>query len=84
MEVLYCVMFYQLEGTPATILTGNRAIDDHSMNSTLQGEQGAMIDKFRQKRLQEFFEVQRLCKENSVVLTEKLLQKGTLDLSPLP
>ena len=67
---------FQLVGTPATILTGNKAIDDHSMQSTMGGEMGEMIDKFRQRRLQEYFAVTRLCKEKEVNLSEKLLEKG--------
>ncbi|XP_052779508.1 EF-hand calcium-binding domain-containing protein 12-like [Mya arenaria] len=68
----------KLEGTPATILTGNRAIDDHSMNSTLVGDVGVMVDKFRQKRLQEFFSIQRLCEEHDINLSEKLLERVLL------
>lgn len=69
-------MYLQLEGIPPTILTGNKAIDDHSMQSTLTGGMGDMVDKFRQQRLKEYFAITRLCKDNNVPLSEKLLERG--------
>ncbi|XP_064633040.1 EF-hand calcium-binding domain-containing protein 12-like [Lineus longissimus] len=57
------------------IKTGNKAIDNHCRPSTLTGDVADMVDKFRQLRLKEYEEVNRLCKESGVVLTEKLLEK---------
>lgn len=51
------------------------------MQSTIGGEIGEMIDKFRQRRLQEYFAVTRLCKEKDVALSEKLLERGMVKYS---
>ncbi|KAL4226312.1 EF-hand calcium binding domain 12 [Mactra antiquata] len=68
----------KIEGIPPTILTGSKYIDDHCMKSTLSGDVGQMMDDFRQKRLQEYFEIIRLCDENDVVLSKNLLEKVLL------
>lgn len=68
----------KIEGVPPTILTGSKAIDDHCMQSTLDGEVGEMVNKFRQKRLQEYFEITKLCQQNDVVLSRNLLERVLL------
>ncbi|XP_045164216.2 EF-hand calcium-binding domain-containing protein 12-like [Mercenaria mercenaria] len=68
----------KIEGVPPTILTGSKAIDDHCMQSTLTGDVGEMTNKFRQKRLQEYFEISKLCHDNDVVLSQQLLEKVLL------
>jgi ornithine carbamoyltransferase len=58
------------------IKTGNKAIDNHCLPSTLTGDVADMVDKFRQMRLKEYDEVIKMCKESGVVLSDKLLEKG--------
>lgn len=58
------------------VLTGDVAIDNHCMPSTLTGEMGEMVDKFRRLKLKEYDDVCKMCRDNNVPLTEKLLQKG--------
>ena len=74
--IKFCISQFQIEGVPPTILTGNKAIDDHCMQSTLIGDVGEMTNMFRQKRLQEYFEITKLCEDNDVILSKQLLEKG--------
>ncbi|XP_074644628.1 EF-hand calcium-binding domain-containing protein 12-like [Tubulanus polymorphus] len=60
------------------IKIGHKGIDDHCRPSTLDGEVGIQIDKFRQARLLEYHNVIALCKERNVKLNEKLLGKVLL------
>ena len=55
---------------------GDKAIDNHLTPSTLAGETAEQVDRFRQLRYKEYNEICRLCKENSVPLSEGLLKKG--------
>ena len=56
--------------------TGERAIDNHCRPSTLTGETGELVDKIRQLKLREFNEIRKLCQENNVQLSQRLLEKG--------
>ena len=56
--------------------SGDATIDGHSAPSTLGGETGAMVDKFRQLKLKEYNDIVKLCKLNNVPLTEDLLKRG--------
>lgn len=67
---------FQLHRAPNTIKTGSKAIDNHCMKSTMSGEIGEMVNGFRQKRLQEYFEIQELCDLSGVALSRSLLEKG--------
>ena len=62
--------------TATIIKTGDPEVDAHSMPSTLGGETAEMVDKFRQLKLKEYNEVVKMCKDNSVPLSEDLLKKG--------
>ena len=68
----------QGEDKKTIIKTGDKAVDDHSRPSTLGGEAGDMVDRFRQLKLREYNEIIKLCQANSVVLTEQLLGKVLL------
>lgn len=63
---------------PGIIKVGDKAIDDHSMRSTLKGETAEMINKFRELKLKEYCEITKLCKLNGIVLNEKLLERGMM------
>ena len=67
---------FQLHRAPNTIKTGSKAIDNHCMKSTMSGEIGEMVNGFRQKRLEEYFEIQELCDLSGVALSRTLLEKG--------
>lgn len=70
--------------TPGTIRTGSKAIDNHCMTSTMGGEIGEMVDAFRQRRLQEYYEVVDICEQNGVPLSRGLLEKVLLYPSDKP
>ena len=61
--------------------SGDATIDGHSAPSTLGGETGAMVDKFRQLKLKEYNDIVKLCKLNSVPLTEDLLKRGKCQIN---
>lgn len=65
----------KLKEPPGTILTGNAAIDNHSMTCTMHGEIGDMVDKFRSKRLREYYSVVHLCKRRNISLSQNLLER---------
>lgn len=44
--------------------------------STLGGGTDEQVDRFRQLRLMEYYEICKLCKERNISLSENLLQKG--------
>ncbi|XP_071960308.1 EF-hand calcium-binding domain-containing protein 12-like isoform X2 [Antedon mediterranea] len=60
------------------VKTNILAIDQHSRKSTLEGETGESIDRFREDRLKEYHQVLKLCKKHDVNLTPKLLQQALL------
>ena len=66
------------ESGKTVIKTGDKPVDDHSMPSTMTGETSDLVDKFRQLKLREYNEIINLCKQNSVVLSERLLSKVLL------
>lgn len=69
-----------MEEGPGIIKVGEKAIDDHCMQSTLEGELGGMVDKFRQLKLREFYDINKLCAQQGVSLSPTLLEKGNLVL----
>lgn len=64
--------------SPGVIKVGDKAIDDHSMSSTLKGETAEMVNRFRELKLKEYCEITRLCKLNGIILSERLLEKVLL------
>ena len=72
----------KLDEGPGIIKVGDKAIDDHCMQSTLEGEIGGMVDKFRQLKLREFYEINKLCTVQGVSLSPSLLEKGKSYLTP--
>lgn len=65
-------------GGRTVIKTGDKAVDDHSTPTTLPGDIGDMVDKFRQQKLREFNDIIRLCEANDVVFSQDLLSKVLL------
>ncbi|VDI41856.1 Hypothetical predicted protein [Mytilus galloprovincialis] len=63
---------------PGVIKVGDKAIDDHSMRSTLKGETADMVNKFRELKLREYCDITKLCKLNGIILSERLLEKVLL------
>lgn len=74
----------KLEEGPGIIKVGEKAIDDHCMQSTLEGELGGMVDKFRQLKLREFYDINKLCAHQGVSLSPTLLEKVLLYPPDLP
>ena len=46
------------------------------MRSTLDPDKAEIIEVFRHRRLQEYENIIKLCKDNNIVLTRKLLDRG--------
>ncbi|XP_062585713.1 uncharacterized protein LOC134247355 [Saccostrea cucullata] len=74
----------RLEEGPGIIKVGDKAIDDHCMQSTLEGEMAGMVDKFRQLKLREFYEVNKLCSQQGIALSPSLLEKVLLYPPDIP
>eukprot|EP00058_Branchiostoma_floridae_P021064 XP_002606554.1 hypothetical protein BRAFLDRAFT_105284 [Branchiostoma floridae] len=68
----------ELEEAVRLIRTGNVAVDNHSLPSSMAGEMGAAVDRYRQQRLREYNQICRLCKEQGVALTPTLLERVLL------
>jgi hypothetical protein len=71
----------KLEEGPGIIKVGDKAIDDHCMQSTLEGEMAGMVNKFRQLKLREFYDINKLCTQQGVTLSPALLEKGTITVN---
>ncbi|XP_071082291.1 EF-hand calcium-binding domain-containing protein 12-like [Haliotis cracherodii] len=69
---------------PSVIKIGNKAIDNHSLVSTMGGEIGEMVNRFRQLRLKEYYDVVRMCEEKGVPLTRHVLDRVLLYPPDLP
>ncbi|CAH1265016.1 EFCAB12 [Branchiostoma lanceolatum] len=68
----------ELEEAVRLIRTGNVAVDNHSLPSSMTGEMGAAVDRYRQQRLREYNQICRLCKEQGIALTPTLLERVLL------
>ncbi|XP_046561164.1 EF-hand calcium-binding domain-containing protein 12-like [Haliotis rubra] len=68
----------------SVIKIGHKAIDNHSLVSTLGGEVGEMVNRFRQLRLKEYYDVVRMCEEKGVPLTQPVLERVLLYPPDLP
>lgn len=60
----------------AVFKTGYKPIDDHCRPSRLDSETGAMINDFRQLKLKEYYNIMKLCDEQGVILSRKLVDRG--------
>ena len=65
-------------GKQQPIKTGNRAVDEHSQPCTMSDETGERVEKFRQLKIKEYYDIIKLCQQNNVVLNQKLLERGML------
>ncbi|XP_019634126.1 PREDICTED: EF-hand calcium-binding domain-containing protein 12-like [Branchiostoma belcheri] len=68
----------ELEEAVRLIRTGNVAVDNHSLPSSMTGEMGAAVDRYRQQRLREYNQICRLCKESGTALSSSLLERVLL------
>ncbi|KAK3102250.1 hypothetical protein FSP39_009912 [Pinctada imbricata] len=66
------------DDAPGIIKVGDKAIDDHCMRSTMDPEIALMVDKFRQLKLREFCEINKLCQLQGVSLSPALLERVLL------
>ncbi|KAL5015165.1 hypothetical protein ScPMuIL_009435 [Solemya velum] len=71
---------------PGVIKIGDTGVDNHCTASTMTGEIGEMVDRFRQLKLKEFHDIIKLCHEKNVPLSEELLERVLLypDDRPYP
>ncbi|XP_070559008.1 EF-hand calcium-binding domain-containing protein 12-like isoform X2 [Ptychodera flava] len=65
-------------GNKGKVKTGNRAVDNHALASTLSGETAEGIDRYREARLKEYHKLLQMCEERSIPLTQQLLERALL------
>lgn len=70
--------------TPGVIRVGHKGVDSHCMVSTMEGEAGALLDKFRRNALREYFSAVRLCQQNGIILSPQLLDRVLLYPPEIP
>lgn len=61
---------------PGVIRIGLKTVDSHCQESTLVGETGSHMDRFRRNALREYFQAVKICQEKGVILTPELLDHG--------
>ncbi|KAL8581975.1 hypothetical protein ACOMHN_027956 [Nucella lapillus] len=70
--------------TPGVIRIGHKDVDNHCMQSTLDGEVGELMNQFRRNCLKEYFYAVRVCQEKGVILTPELLDRVLLYPAEMP
>uniref|UniRef100_A0A452ICU5 Uncharacterized protein n=1 Tax=Gopherus agassizii TaxID=38772 RepID=A0A452ICU5_9SAUR len=60
------------------VRSGNKAIDEHCLPSTMESEMGEIIDQHRRTCYMVYLQCLKLCKEYNIPLTEKVLEKALL------
>ncbi|KAM6106475.1 uncharacterized protein FYW35_011903 [Pterocles gutturalis] len=58
------------------VRSGDDPVDDHYLPSTLEGDLGELVDRYRRNAVISYLNSSKLCKERSVHITEPTLQKG--------
>ncbi|XP_067400468.1 EF-hand calcium-binding domain-containing protein 12 [Emydura macquarii macquarii] len=60
------------------VRSGNKAIDEHCLPSTMESEIGEVIDQHRRNCYMVYLQCVKLCKEYNIPLTEEVLEKALL------
>ncbi|KAG6939339.1 EF-hand calcium binding domain 12, partial [Chelydra serpentina] len=60
------------------VRSGNKAIDEHCLPSTMESEMGEIIDQHRRTCYMVYLQCLKLCKDYNIPLTEKVLEKALL------
>uniref|UniRef100_A0A8C0G2L5 EF-hand calcium binding domain 12 n=1 Tax=Chelonoidis abingdonii TaxID=106734 RepID=A0A8C0G2L5_CHEAB len=60
------------------VRSGNKAIDEHCLPSTMESEMGEITDQHRRTCYMVYLQCLKLCKEYNIPLTEKVLEKALL------
>ncbi|XP_068271215.1 EF-hand calcium-binding domain-containing protein 12 [Nyctibius grandis] len=60
------------------VRSGDGAVDDHCLPSTVEGDFGELLDRYRRKVITSYLRSCKLCKERNVHIAEATLQKGLL------
>nr|XP_006132888.1 EF-hand calcium-binding domain-containing protein 12 [Pelodiscus sinensis]XP_025045353.1 EF-hand calcium-binding domain-containing protein 12 [Pelodiscus sinensis] len=60
------------------VRSGNNAIDEHCLPSTMESEIGEIIDKHRRTIYMVYLQSLKLCNEYNIPLTEKVLERALL------
>ncbi|XP_074861527.1 EF-hand calcium-binding domain-containing protein 12 [Carettochelys insculpta] len=60
------------------VRSGDKAIDEHCLPSTIESEMGEIIDQHRRTCYMVYLQSLKLCKEYNIPLTEKVLEKALL------
>lgn len=58
------------------VKTGDRAVDGHCLPSTIEGEMGEVIDKFRLDTHLVYHRCLQTCEALGIPITEKVLKRG--------
>ncbi|NXQ87159.1 EFC12 protein, partial [Nyctibius grandis] len=60
------------------VRSGDGPVDDHCLPSTVEGDFGELLDRYRRKVITSYLRSCKLCKERNVHIAEATLQKGLL------
>lgn len=60
------------------VKTGDMAVDGHCMPSTIEGEMGEIIDKFRMDTHLVYHRCVKKCKALGIPISERVLKRGTV------
>ncbi|NXK53668.1 EFC12 protein, partial [Chauna torquata] len=60
------------------VRSGDAAVDEHCLPSTVEGDMGALVDQYRRDAVVNYLNCSKLCKESNVRIPEPALQKGLL------
>ncbi|XP_059679282.1 EF-hand calcium-binding domain-containing protein 12 [Gavia stellata] len=60
------------------VRSGDAAVDEHCLPSTVEGDMGALVDQYRRDCFMSYLKSLKLCRERNSHLTELVLQKALL------
>ncbi|NXW39227.1 EFC12 protein, partial [Phaetusa simplex] len=60
------------------VRSGDRAVDEHCLPSTVETDFGELVDQYRSKTLMNYEQDSKLCEERNVHVTKSVLQKALL------
>ncbi|XP_068519165.1 uncharacterized protein [Anas acuta] len=60
------------------VRSGDAPVDEHCLPSTIEGDMGALVDRYRRNAVVNYLNCSKQCKERNICLTDKALQRGLL------
>jgi len=65
------------------VRSGDGPFDKHCLLSTVEGDFGELLDRYRSNAAMSYLKSSKLCKERNVHITEATLQKGKAETKGL-